>query len=249
MKDKIYITGDCHRWFDKIFDFCENNETTTDDIMIIAGDAGINYYLDSSDKKVKKKLSKLPITLVILHGNHEERAWNCKGYIHDTYKVGSNNIIAWAEPEFPNLLFLDDFRIASFNNKRFLFIGGAYSVDKHYRQMMGYKWFKSEQIIEADMDLYLLMLKHDRNSWDYSVHKEIEHEFDYAVFHTTPLRYEPTEVFLPNIDQSTVDRSTENFLNKVEEIIDCEKIYSGHFHYDKDKGKVRFIYNDIIQLA
>ena len=77
MKDKIYITGDCHRWFDKIFDFCENNETTTDDIMIIAGDAGINYYLDSSDKKVKKKLSKLPITLVILHGNHEERAWNC----------------------------------------------------------------------------------------------------------------------------------------------------------------------------
>lgn len=45
----IYITGDTHRDFGRIIDFCEENETTKDDILIILGDAGINYFLDSSD--------------------------------------------------------------------------------------------------------------------------------------------------------------------------------------------------------
>lgn len=40
----IYITGDTHGDFSRINDFCFKNKTTTDDIMIILGDAGINYY-------------------------------------------------------------------------------------------------------------------------------------------------------------------------------------------------------------
>ena len=41
----IYITGDTHRDFGRIFDFCEENGTTKDDVLIILGDAGINYFL------------------------------------------------------------------------------------------------------------------------------------------------------------------------------------------------------------
>ena len=53
----FYITGDTHRSFDRIEDFCYGYETTTEDVMIILGDAGINYWLDLSDKELKGRLS------------------------------------------------------------------------------------------------------------------------------------------------------------------------------------------------
>ena len=33
----IYLTGDTHGEFDRIEDFCEEYETTTDDVMVIRG--------------------------------------------------------------------------------------------------------------------------------------------------------------------------------------------------------------------
>ena len=41
-----YITGDTHGDFSRIAEFCRSNGTDTNDVMIILGDAGINYYLD-----------------------------------------------------------------------------------------------------------------------------------------------------------------------------------------------------------
>ena len=45
----IYITGDTHRDFTRIKKFCQEQNTSVDDIMIILGDAGINYMLDEHD--------------------------------------------------------------------------------------------------------------------------------------------------------------------------------------------------------
>ena len=50
---RVFITGDTHGDFNNIAKFCKKNETTTDDVMIILGDAGINYYLDSRDYNLK----------------------------------------------------------------------------------------------------------------------------------------------------------------------------------------------------
>lgn len=249
-KSRFFITGDCHRNFDKIYDFCKNIETTTDDIMIIAGDAGINWYLDpvfNYDKHLKLALSHLPITLVIVHGNHEERAWNCHGYKHDIYKVGCDNILAWAEPEFPNILFVDDFSIQCIKNRRFLFMGGAYSIDKWQRLMYGGRWFESEQMSKEDMEINLKRLVADRKAFEYSINHR-KNQFDYVVSHTCPLKYEPTEVFLAGVDQSKVDKRTEKFLDEVEDIISYGEWIAAHFHVDKVVDRVRFIYNDIIEL-
>lgn len=59
-----YITGDTHGDFSRIAEFCESNETDRDDVMIILGDAGINYYLDGRDRDLKNDLADLPITLL-----------------------------------------------------------------------------------------------------------------------------------------------------------------------------------------
>ena len=41
----IYITGDTHRDFDRILEFCDAIGTSQEeDVMIVLGDAGINYY-------------------------------------------------------------------------------------------------------------------------------------------------------------------------------------------------------------
>lgn len=68
----IFITGDTHGDFNRIKAFCEEFNTTKEDIMIILGDAGINYY-DSGDRSRKKKLQKLPITLFCIHGNIQKK--------------------------------------------------------------------------------------------------------------------------------------------------------------------------------
>ena len=46
----IYITGDLHRDFTRVFAFARKKQTTKEDILIVLGDVGINYYLDDSDK-------------------------------------------------------------------------------------------------------------------------------------------------------------------------------------------------------
>mgnify|MGYP003366883739 CR=1 FL=1 len=49
----IYITGDIHR----NFYILHNIEQNKDNMLIILGDAGINYCLNEKDKKLKKNLN------------------------------------------------------------------------------------------------------------------------------------------------------------------------------------------------
>ena len=60
--DMIYITGDTHRDFRNVARFCEQIHTEKTDVLIILGDAGINYYGGEQDVRKKKYLESLPIT-------------------------------------------------------------------------------------------------------------------------------------------------------------------------------------------
>ena len=59
----IYITGDPHGDFRNIARFCKKMQTSKEDVLIILGDAGINYYGPEQDKRKKKYLESLPITI------------------------------------------------------------------------------------------------------------------------------------------------------------------------------------------
>ena len=122
----VILTGDTHGEFDRIEQFCEEYETTENDVMVILGDAGINYWLDEQDEALKERLSQLPITLFCIHGNHEERPEEVPGYELVEWRGG----FVWIQPEYPNLLFAKDGEIYQFDGKTVITIGGAYSVDK-----------------------------------------------------------------------------------------------------------------------
>ena len=173
---KYYITGDCHRHFRKVEFFCRHHGTTREDVLILLGDVGINFFLDDSDKKLKEELSKLPITLFCVHGNHEERP----EYIGSYYKkIWCGGAVSF-EPQYSNILFAIDGEIYKFGKKKGIVIGGAYSVDREYRLLAGLPWFQNEQPSEKVKK---------------RVEKELEKigwKVDYVFSHTCPLLYEPT---------------------------------------------------------
>lgn len=57
------------------------------------------------------------------------------------------------------------------------------------------------------------------------------------------LKYEPVECFLPIIDQSTVDNSTELWLDKIEESAHYLAWLCGHWHIDKRIDKIHFLFD------
>lgn len=144
----FYITGDTHGDFRRIEQFCLENDTTVEDVMIILGDAGINYHLDSRDNELKEELSQLDITLFCIHGNHEARPWEAGDYDEKEWNGG----IVYVEEQYPNLLFAKDGEIYYFNGRSVIVIGGAYSVDKYYRLNNGLMWFDTEQPDKTTVD-------------------------------------------------------------------------------------------------
>ena len=61
-KDKrmIFITGDTHGNFERVEAFCRRFQTSHDDILIILGDAGINFSGARYDSLKKRLLESLP---------------------------------------------------------------------------------------------------------------------------------------------------------------------------------------------
>lgn len=225
----IYITGDKHADFREVFYFCYANKTTLDDILIVLGDAGINYYASDKDYMLKDSLLQYPITFFCIHGNHEERPENIK-----TYKTKKfHNGIVYYEEDYPNILFAKDGEIYNFNNHKVLVIGGAYSVDKYFRLARGYNWYESEQPSEKTKNKVVRVLK------------DLDNKIDIILSHTCPYKYLPREMFLEGVDQSTVDNSTEYFLDKIEETTDYNFWYCGHYHTDKEIDKLIFMFHKI----
>lgn len=62
--------------------------------------------------------------------------------------------------------------------------------------------------------------------------------------HTTPLKYEPVEVFLKGIDLSKVDKSTEDWLDGIEARLEYEKWYCGHYHTEKKIDRVEIMFEN-----
>lgn len=228
----VILTGDTHGEFDRIEEFCQEYETTPEDVMVILGDAGINFWLDDRDRELKERLAGLPVTLFCIHGNHEERPEELRGYEELAWRGG----MVWFEPDYPNLLFAQDGEVYDFDGKQALVIGGAYSVDKYYRLANGLPWFPTEQPDERTKAL--VERKLDQLGW----------RVDVVLSHTVPLGYIPRHALLPTLDQSTVNRSTEQWLDGIERKLRYECWYAGHYHVTCDLGRVHILYEDYEEL-
>lgn len=221
----IYYTGDIHGSTLEVVTFCARFQPTKSDTIVILGDVGANYFGNERDAAFKAEFAKLEPTILCIHGNHEIRPQNISSYKTREWNGG----VVWYEEAYPNILFAKDGEIYDIEGAKHLVIGGAYSVDKHYRLLCSYGWWADEQPSEEIKQYVEQQIK--------------EMPFDVILSHTCPFKYEPVEMFLPGIDQSTVDDSTEKWLDAIEESVVYKAWYCGHWHINKRIDKMHFLFH------
>ena len=233
----IYITGDTHGDFLHIKKFAKRQRMSRKPgqppvLCIVLGDAGLNFYGDEGDTVRKERASKIPMTFLCVHGNHEMRPYEAEGYELVEWQGG----LVYRQEEFPRLLFAKEGEIYRINGISFTAIGGACSVDKAWRLRHGHPWFASEQPDEETKKR--VEEKLEEAGWN----------VDAVLSHTCPLKYVPEEAFLPGLDQTLVDRSTEEWLDTIEDRLDYRHWYCGHFHINKNTDRLSFLYHRIVPV-
>lgn len=228
----IFITGDTHGSYSHIARFCKENDILDEkDIMLVLGDTGLNYYGDVRDEKKKNRVTaKVPVTMFFIHGNHDLRPEAIKTYYEKKWMGG----VVFYEEAYPKLLFAKDGEIFDFQGRQTVAVGGAYSIDKQVRLQKGYLWFADEQPSPQIKEFTEEQLQ------------KINWKIDTVLSHTCPLKYEPREAFFDSVNQNEVDKSTEVWLDSLENHLSYRRWFCGHFHIDKKIDKIQFLYKDII---
>ena len=226
----VYITGDIHGEVHRVLEMIDKYEITPNDIIVILGDVGMNYYGNKKgDRNRKKRMSNLGIPILCIHGNHEMRPETLITYREDQWCGGT----VYVEEEFPNLFFAKDGEVYDLEGTKAIAIGGAYSVDKWYRLQRDLHWFPDEQ--PSDEIKARVEKKLNELSW----------QIDAVFTHTCPYRYIPREAFMGCVDQSTVDNSTEIWLDSIEGKLNYNAWYCGHWHIDKRIDKMHFLFESV----
>lgn len=225
----VYITGDVHGDFSELQQWCYAMRPKKKDIIVILGDVALNYFGDWRDHIRKKLANALGPEIFCIRGNHEMRPEDAGCYELIDWHGGK----VWRQPEFPNLIFAKDGEIYELGGKKVIVLGGAYSVDKYYRLDYGYRWFPTEQPSDEVKKFAEDQLA--RAGW----------KVDVVFSHTCPYKYRPMEAMLPDLDQKTVDTTTEEWLDQIEERLKYRKWYCGHWHINKRIDKIEFLFHDV----
>ena len=231
----IYMTADIHGDFRPIRDFIKkiNNikKLTKNDTIILLGDSGLQFFFNYRDEKLKQKLNSYKITYFIIRGNHEERPSICMNKNPNAWHMEEfwgNQV--YVENDYPYIKYALDtptkYKIPTTQGDpiKTLVLPGAYSVDKYVRLANNWSWFPQEQCNEEEMAAGIALAQSD--------------SYDLVLSHTCPIIYEPTDLFLSVVDQSTVDKTTERWLGRIEHSMDYKLWAFGHFHSNRVYPKV-----------
>lgn len=225
----VYYTGDTHGDIEKIRQFAYKFHLSKDDTIVILGDAGYNYAGErSNDSGKKRKIAKMNCNVLCIHGNHEKRPCHIPSYKTKLWNGG----LVYYEDQYPNLFFAIDGEVYDLDGYKSIVIGGAYSIDKFERLLTFSPWFSDEQPDDAIKAKVVSVL--DSLDW----------KIDQVLTHTCPLKYEPFDAFIPGRDRSSIDSTTEKWLDMIEDKLDYGSWKCGHFHIDRLVDKLRFMFND-----
>lgn len=192
--------------------------------LIILGDAGLNFWGNKTDKKNKKKCEEYGIYLYCVRGNHEMRPTDVEGMI-TLYDKNVNGLIHMEE-EYPHIRYFIDGASYVIDGYNVLTIGGAFSVDKEWRLANAKAnnrsfsgWFENEQLDDFEREKISKYVKGNH--------------YDFVFSHTCPYEWMPTDCFLPMIDQSTVDKTMEEWLSDLRTKITFDVWCFGHYHQNR----------------
>lgn len=230
----LYVTGDVHGYHGRIRRFCESLPAPSrDDVLVVLGDVGVNFWCDESDLRMRAALGGLPVTVLCVHGNHEARPTPAMGYELRPWRGGT----VFCDPRHDGLLFARDGSVFDLEGLSCLVAGGAYSVDKRFRLTDGRRWFPDEQ--PGPDERAAVERACAERGW----------RVDCVFSHTAPLRFRPVDAFRASICQPEVDTSTEEWLESVELRLDYGQWLCGHFHVDRQvNSRMRVLFKQVVEL-
>lgn len=107
----------------------------------------------------------------------------------------------WHDKEYPNIWYFQDGKEYFIKGKNFFTYGGAYSLDKEWRQLMHWTWYPNEIVSNKEHAAALDTIDH--------------RHFNYVLTHTCPTDWQPVDLFMRGLDQSKVDSTMEKYLDDV----------------------------------
>jgi hypothetical protein len=240
---RIFDTGDVHGMhdFDKLRWFNGNNpDLTKDDVMIINGDAGFLWYSNQkspNNRMLQEWINSLKFSLFVVLGNHEN--YDLFESLPTIEKFGGT--VRWCE-RTPKVYYAERGQVYTINGKIFWCFGGGFSIDKA-RRTEGVSWWKQELPTQAEMEFGLKTLE-DYDRVDYI----ITHDCPSKVYHFIP------KYVLIGSEAKLTPKNINLYFDRVWNEQVFGEWLCGHYHFndiyvDEYGDKIRFLYNDIIELG
>lgn len=252
MENAIYYTGDIHGDIERITGWMDEirRQDIKEAVLFQLGDAGLNFYMDERDRRLKEKLQKKidewkldgrNIQILFVRGNHEGRPSGSSSYREEILYGGR----AYVEEAYKDLIFLKDgevYRIGSgAEKKKFLVIGGGYSDDFFSRVLQGQEgagyWF-DEQLDDDEFDRI-----------EDTAGKITDRI--YVLSHMLPVRWAPER----NSESDGKNGHgqaprTEIRLQRIADLLGerVVKWIAGHYHVDEINDQFEIVYRDIRKL-
>ena len=223
MKNRWFVTGDCHGSLSKILQFIWRFDLGKESNIVVCGDMGICW--DKNQKDYQASIANYErycngVNLYWIDGNHENfdiiESWNATEIYNNSEHIHY----------CPRGTILD------INGQKALCVGGADSIDKAWR-VEGISWWPQEQITEKDI-------------------MEITGEYDYIFTHCCPYSiFHSHRGFLCTHggELRDITHASEEVLDKLKDKITFKHWYFGHYHTDiKLTEQFTCLFDDFIEL-
>ena len=199
----IFVTGDIHgdadEFADRLRRHMQTEPPTGDDAIICCGDVGLRYGRTRS-RNLMALMASSPYDFIILRGNHDARYQRCvQGDTVRRYGIDMK-----VDPLAGNILYAPDtFAIAETEGYgTWLLIGGAWSIDWGYRQLMGYPFEMDEKLTSVELTELKRAVKAHPN-------------VDYVFSHTAPYSWFDHVGLAEGVSQSQCDHEMEHVFDDV----------------------------------
>ncbi len=233
MSDRIFVCGDTHGMSAdtkklNTKNFPEQKNLTKSDVLIQLGDFGWVWYPLGENKEQEYWLDWLTeknYTLAVVLGNHEN--YNIIEALPIEKKWG--NEVRALKRSKGSIYFLKRGGVYTINDKKILAIGGAESIDRASR-IENVSWWKQERLTFQETESCLNEIEMHGKS------------YDYVLTHTCPAKF--VNRFTNNMSKAKC--SVANFLDHIDDVVECIEWHFGHFHGDKGihDGKYRCHYEN-----
>ena len=218
----IYVTGDTHGDIDfkKLLPLREKNLSYSD-YLIICGDAGI-CWSNEELPYFKKLYNSIGCTIIYIDGNHEN------------FEMLNNMPLVEYKGAIMHQIDAHIFHvlrgeIMTLDNKTFLCIGGAISIDKMYR-IPYISYWPEEEITSHDIDNAISNLE------------KVDYKVDYVITHCVDSKV------VTNIFSFRRDICTDQ-LSFIDKEVTYKHWYFGHYHFDWEiNDKKTCLYKSIVSI-